>query len=348
MSQEKPEFKDFDSSRLFLFLYNYRKPLIYVTLAAVILSILFSSPWFITPKYKSEVIMYPASSNSISKALLTERQSSDKDILEYGEEAATEQMLQLLSSNRIRSRIIKKYNLMDHYAIDTSAKYAYTRLHDAYEDNINFSRTEYMAVRISVLDRDAQMAADIANDIAAILDSVKNEIAHKRAMKAYNIVKREYFQLKDEIEAMEDSLTKLRRLGVHDYESQAEMFNQQLAKEIANDDIQGVGALEKRLDVLANYGGPYVGLSQQLEYEREKLSLLKRKYEEAKVDAFEVLPQKFVVNRAYKAEKKAYPIRWLIVIITTLSAILMTVIVLIILKNIKELRRYLRSSANEE
>jgi len=346
MNQDKTDFKDFDSSRLFLFLYRYRKPLIIVTVAAVFLSILFSSPWFITPKYESEVIMYPASSNSISKALLTENQSSDKDILEYGEEAATEQMLQLLSSTRIRSRIISKYNLMEHYNIDPKSKFAHTKLHDAYEDNINFSRTEYMAVKIDVLDKDPQVAANIANDIAAIVDSVKNEIAQKRSMKAFNIVKEQYNELKMDIRQMEDSLTELRRLGIQDYESQAEMFNQQLAKEIAADDKQGVRALENRLNVLADYGSGYVGLSQQLEYEREKLSLLKRKYQEAKVDAFEVLPQKFIVNKAYKAEKKAYPIRWLIVVITTISAILMTIIVLIILKNIKELRNYLRNSKN--
>lgn len=343
MNQGKTGFYDFDSSRLFLFLYKYRSPLIIVTIAAVLLSVLFSSPWFITPKYKSEVIMYPASSNSISKALLTEGQSGDKDILEYGEDAATEQLLQLLSSNRIRSRIIEKYDLMNHYDIDPASKYANTQLHEAYNNNINFSRTEFMAVRVEVLDKDPQLAADIANDITAILDSVKNEIAQKRAIKAFNIVKEEYTEQKKEIKRMEDSLTEIRKYGVHDYESQAEMFNQQLAKEIAAGDQQGIKALENKLDVLAKYGSGYVGLSQQLEYERSKLSLLKRKYQEAKVDAFEILPQKFVVNSAYKAEKKSYPTRWLIVVITTLSAILMTIIVLLIMKNIIEFRRSLRN-----
>ncbi|MCF8336604.1 MAG: hypothetical protein K9I74_01345 [Bacteroidales bacterium] len=344
MNQEKEEFKDFDLSRLFLFLYKYRKPLIIVTVGAIFLSVLFSSPWFITPKYESEVIMYPSSSNSISKALLAENQGDERGILEYGEEAATEQMLQLLSSTRIRSKIISKYNLMEHYHIDPSSKNAQTKLYDAYDKNINFSRTEYMAVKVSVMDKDAQLAAKMANDIVDILDSVRNNIAKERAMKAYNIVKDEYLDLKKEIKKMEDSLTKLRRLGVHDYESQAERFNQQMAREIANGDQQGVKALEKKMEVLAEYGSGYEGLSQQLEYEREKLSHLKRKYREAKVDAFKVLPQKFVVDHAYKSEKTAYPLRWLIVTVATLSALIMTIIVLIVLKNIRELRRYLKSS----
>jgi capsular polysaccharide biosynthesis protein len=49
-----------------------------------------------------------------------------------------------------------------------------------YESNITFKRTEYMAVKISVLDKDPQLAADIANTIAALLDSVKNDMQKER------------------------------------------------------------------------------------------------------------------------------------------------------------------------
>ncbi|MCK5840290.1 MAG: hypothetical protein KAG99_10600, partial [Bacteroidales bacterium] len=85
---------------------------------------------------------------------------------------------------------------------------------------------------------------------------------------------------------------------------------------------------------LAKYGGPYVSLRDALEHEKKQLSLLKTKYEEAKVDAEEELPQKFVVSSAYKAEKKSYPIRWLIVLVTTLAAFMFTVLVVIIIENI--------------
>lgn len=340
MSQETRNVKEFDASELFLFLYRYKRIFIIVAVLAIVLSVVFSSPWFITPKYESEVIMYPASSNSISKSLLTENQSDEQDVLEYGEEAATEQMLQLLTSSRIRNRITRKFNLMSHYDIDSNEKYRYTKLQDAYEENIDFSRTEYMAVRISVLDEDPKMAAAIANEISYILDSVKNEIASARAVRAYQIVKEKYDELRGDIEQMEDSLTSLRKLGVHDYESQAEMFNQQLAKEIANNNQRAVRSLEKKLDILAQYASGYIGLSQQIEYEREKLSLLKRKYEEAKVDAFEVLPQKFVVEQAFTAEKKAYPVRWLIVVVTTLAALFLISLVLVIAESFGRVRRH--------
>jgi len=326
--------EDFDSTNFIIFLLQWRKPLLFITVAAFVASIIFSSPFFITPKYKSTVIMFPTSSNSISKALLSNVAGEKQDILQFGEDEQTEQMLQILSSNKIRDKIIEKYNLMEHYEINPDAKYKNTKLYNAYDDNVIFRRTEYMAVKITVNDKDPVIAANMANDIAELLDSTKNTMQKERAMKAFKIVEAEYLKLKFEVQEMEDSLTKLREFGVHDYETQAEMINQQLAIELAQGNKAGIKALDDKLAMLAKYGGPYVSLRDALEYEKKQLSEIKAKYEEAKIDANEVLPQKFIVNNAYVAEKKSYPIRWIIVLISTLSAFLLGVIVLAVLDSL--------------
>lgn len=328
--------EDFDSTNFIIFLLQWRKPLLFITVAAFVASIIFSSPFFITPKYKSTVIMFPTSSNSISKALLSNVAGEKQDILQFGEDEQTEQMLQILSSNKIRDKIIEKYNLMEHYEINQDAKYKHTKLYNAYEDNVIFRRTEYMAVKITVNDKDPVIAANMANDIAELLDSTKNSMQKERAMKAFKIVEAEYLKLKFEVQEMEDSLTKLREFGVHDYETQAEMINQQLAIELAQGNKAGIKALDDKLAMLAKYGGPYVSLRDALEYEKKQLSEIKAKYEEAKIDANEVLPQKFIVNNAYVAEKKSYPIRWIIVLISTLSAFLLGVIVLAVLDSLSK------------
>jgi len=71
---------------------------------------------------------------------------------------------------------------------------------------------------------------------------------------------------------------------------------------------------------------------------KKQLSDLKAKYEEARVDAFEFLPQKFVVTTAYKAEKKSYPIRWLIVTLTVISSLFLATIIIIVLENYSSLK----------
>lgn len=326
--------RDFDSTSLGVFLYSWRKHLIIVAAVAGLLAVFFSSPLFITPLYRSSVILFPVSSNSISKALLTDQPAAKSDILEFGEDEQTEQMLQILSSGLIRDKIVQKYDLMKHYRINPNSKYKYTYLFKQYESNITFRRTEFMAVKITVLDRDPQLAADIANSISELLDSTKNSMQRERALKGFKIVEKEYLTLQGEIAQMEDSLRKIREMGVFDYETQSEMMNQQLAIEIARGNQRGIDALNKKLDILAKYGGAYVSIRDQLEHEKKQLSYLKARYEEAKVDATENLPQKFVVESAYKAEKKSYPIRWVIVVVSVISAVLIAILAIISLEKL--------------
>jgi hypothetical protein len=334
----KNTYEGFDSSNFIAFIYQWRKTFLIVGLGAILLSTIFSSKYFITPLFKSQVILYPTSTNAISKALLSTTYGGKEDILEFGEDEQVEQMLQILSSNKIRDSIILKYHLMQHYKIKESDPYKYTKLYQRYESDVQFKRTENSAVRILVYDSDAQQAADIANDIASLYDVVKNNMKQKRALMGFEIVKREYLKLKHEIAVKEDSLTVLRKLGVHDYESQSEMINRQLAMEIAKGNTSNINRLEAQLDILAKYGGPYVSLRDALEHDKKQLSELKAKYEEAKVDAEEDLPQKFIVSSAFKAEKKSYPIRWLIVLISTFGALFLVVLIIITFEQIEHLQ----------
>lgn len=331
-------YEGFDSSNFIAFLYQWRRTFFMVTIVAVVLSVIFSSAYFITPLYKSQVVLFPTSTNAISKALLSTTYGGKEDILEFGEDEQVEQMLQILNSNVIRDSVVLKYDLSNHYEIDASDPLINTKLFKQYESNILYKRTENSAVKIIVYDRDAQIAANIANDIAALYDVVKNRMKRKRAYVGYKIVETEYLKLKQEVATKEDSLTVLRKLGVHDYESQSEMINRQLAMEIAKGNNANIKRLEKRLDILALYGGPYVSLRDGLEHDKKQLSEIKAKYEEAKVDAEQDLPQKFIVSSAYKAERKSYPIRWLIVLISTFGALFLSVLIIITFEQVEKLQ----------
>lgn len=322
---------DLDSRSLIQLLQRNRNALALLLLITAIFTYIFTLPVFITPLYRSDVILYPTSTNSISKVLLSSTNQHNKDLLEFGEDEQTERMLQILSSNKIRDKVIEQFDLMNHYGIMPDSRYRQSRLYKAYESKIKFRRTEYMAVKISVMDKDPAIGAEIANEIAELFDSTMNGMQKEVAKRAFEIVEAEYIKLRIEVRMMEDSLTVLRSFGVHDYESQAEMINQQLAIELANNNREGIRRLEERLDMLAKYGGPYVSIRDNLEHERKQLSHLKAKYEEAKVDATENLPHKFIVTSAYEAERKAYPIRWLIMLISLSSVFFLGMIIIIYL-----------------
>ena len=263
----------FNSVNLISLVYNWRKQLIIVGCASAIISIIAS--FLITPKYKSEVIMFPTQTSSISKALLNENNTGKEDILKFGEEEEAEQMLQILNSDYIRSRICNKYKLMKHYDIDAKDKFRNTLLFKEYEENISFERTEFMSVKVTVMDKNPQMAADITNDIAALVDSVKNDMQHERARQGLKIVELALFAQRDYIKSIEDSLNKLRKLGINDYETQSQAFNEQYALAISKNNTAGIKSLEQKLDILSTYGGAYVSLREKLQHEINQLSIVK-------------------------------------------------------------------------
>ncbi len=330
------ENKDFNSVNFLVFLWKWRKLFIIVFIATAILSA--AASFLITPMYKSTVVMFPTSTNSISKALISQTSSGKDDILEFGEENQAEQMLQVLSSSKIRDEIVKRFDLFKHYKIDPKSKYKLTQLQKTYDDNIRFRRTEFLGVEILVMDSDPKMSADIANTIAELMDSTKNAMQKERAVKGFEIVKTSIANLRKDISEMEDRLIVLRKKGVHDYEKQAEMFNQELAVQIGSGNTAGAARLQQRLDTLALYGGSYVILKNELEFKAEQMVLLEAKYEEARVDAEEYIPQKFVVDHAFPAERKSYPVRWLVVAVSCISTMLLTLFALIMIENIKRIK----------
>ena len=336
MNDKAKETEDFNSLNILYFIYKWRKPLIIIGAAAIVISGIVSLT--IHEKYKSTVILFPATTSSISKALLSDNSFKQEDVLEFGGEDEAEQMLQILNSDEIRTKICEKYNLMKHYDISASDKFKRTKLYDEFQSNITFKRTEYMSVKIEVLDNNPDTAALIANDISALHDSTKIHMQRARAKQALNIVKNEYFAKVADVKRMTDSIKIINSYGLYDYESQSEVTTGQYAIAISKGDQRAVKALEEKLKVIANYGSVYVSLRDNLEFQRKQLNLLKTKYEGTKVDVEQILPQKFVVSNAFPAEKKSYPVRWVIVVVSTLASLLIAIIAILLIENAKQFK----------
>ena len=150
-----------------------RKKIITISFAAAIIAAIVS--FFIINKYKSDVILFPTMNLSTGKALLNEY----NDFLEIGEEEELEHMMQILESNEIKDRVIEKFDLLKHYEIDTNNETYQIDLLEKYNGNVEYNITKFSSIRISVLDKDPQMAADIANEIASLIDTVMNNLQKK-------------------------------------------------------------------------------------------------------------------------------------------------------------------------
>lgn len=325
-----------NSDNLIVFFYKWRKPLIILTVIGAIVSIVVSL--LIENKYKSTVVLFPTTTSSISKALLSENNTGREDVLRLGEEEEAEQMLQILNSDEIRNVIIDKYDLAKHYDIDDDVEFKMTKLQKEFDSNVKFERTKFMSVKISVLDHDPQMASNIANDISSLLDTVNNRMRREIAVQALEIVKNEYKNQIDYIKNLEDSLLAIQSLGIIDVQTQTERLTEQMAIAILEGKKSAAEALQIKLDTLSKYSGTFANIQNEITLEQKRVVLVRSKLREAEVDAEKSLQHKFVVNRAFPAEKKSYPIRWLIVVLSTFSTFLMTLVAILLIESVKSAR----------
>jgi uncharacterized protein involved in exopolysaccharide biosynthesis len=314
MENSKQQGYNFNSVDLLIYIWKKRAILIGVGLIAGIASIVIS--FMITPMFQSSVIMFSTSNASVSKDLLSQSYSGRPDVHGFGEEEQAEQLLQILNSEPIRGRIIQKYNLMEHYEIEPGDKYPLTQLYEQYQSNINFRLTEYMSVEISVMDKDPEYAANIANDISNLVDTVFNNMKKERTREAFRLVEREYLESAANLNTLRDSMDQL---------SAQVSANLKTSGDPANNLIKAI----------AENGALYITMVNLVRFETAVVSDMSRKYSEARLEAEQKLPHKFVVEQAYPSEKKAYPKKSIIVMVSTFASLLFALIVLIVIDNVR-------------
>ncbi|MFY9282410.1 MAG: Wzz/FepE/Etk N-terminal domain-containing protein [Bacteroidia bacterium] len=330
--------KDFDLNfvEIIKLVWEYRKHLAIIAIVSILLTGLFTAPFIIAPKYESEVIFYPTTNNSIGNALFTDLNMRQSDPLAFGEEEEAENALQLLNSSALQGRIVKNFDLMNHYGIDQKGS-PQTDLGLKMKKNIQFSRTRHLAVQITVLDEDPVKAAEIANGISAIYDSVKTEIQKQVSLEALEIVKSEFESKEKQVWDLRIALQKLGEKGITNYEEQSRALSEELYKTAAD------GAKRRELQLqqkeLAKYAGEFTYLNETLILELESLSEHRKRFEKAKVDVEKTLPQKFILTSASPAEKKSYPLRTLLTLIVTGAVMLFSVLALVILNQLNLLKK---------
>lgn len=320
-----------DSSHLILFIYKRLRIFIIVGFASAFISS--AVALLMEEKFQSSVVMFATTQSSIGQQFFEETNSGD--ILSYGETEDAERLLQLLNSSLVRGKIIKTYNLAEHYDIDVNQSGGKTLLQREYNSNVSASLTRYGSIRIAVLDTDPQLAKKIANDIVELTDSLANKLRNERAQLAYELAKQSYEKALNEIQSAEDKLGELHSQGIYDFEAQVEGLTIQYGTAIANNNMKGARTIQNDLDRISKLANEYNELANYLEPAYEQLAILKKRLDLLKVDADTHLPSSLVVDLAEVADKKSKPVRWLIVVVSVLSTLVFTLISLLILDSIK-------------
>jgi len=318
-----------DRNNLLLFLWRNRKTVILITSTTALMAVIISL--LMTPLFRSTAIVFPAATSTVS---FSEQRNAKASSMDFGEEEQAEQLIQILQSARIRNRIVQKFDLMEHYEIASDDPNKNYKLGKEYNNHITFTRTRYGSIEISVLDRDKQLAANIANKIVQLIDTVKNEMVQERTIPAFQISQRKKDLLEQDISTILIELDSLSKLGVVSIEGRANLFQAYNESKNAIDRA----FFKDKIDVNQKYGARFDGLEELRDEKLTKVAKFEDAYDQAESDANTLFNHKFVVEPAVIADKKDKPKRMIIVLIAMIGGFVFSIFALLIRSRIRELR----------
>jgi uncharacterized protein involved in exopolysaccharide biosynthesis len=132
-------------------------------------------------------------------------------------------------------------------------------------------------------------------------------------------------------------MSELGAKGVYNVEEQSKAITELIGKNGMNENIR------KQQNNLAMFGAESQSLYSTLDLQVEQLNELKKKLDQAKIDVEGNLSNVFILQNASPAERKSYPIRYLIVIGSILGSFVLACIVLLFVEKFRAEKDALKS-----
>jgi hypothetical protein len=199
----KDEFRTDSADLINFIIRNFRRFLVAGLVAAVLSAVI---SLLIKPLYESTVTLYPSSNITEARTLLGE--STSRTAL-FGDEEATEKLIQVINSEQVRDYLKQKYDLAGHYKIKPGERYPNTVISEKMDRYIRCSKTSFGSVEIRVRDRDREMACAMANDMASRADTIFNNLQRKAATHMIDEISRSYESQDRLVRMYEDTLSTL-------------------------------------------------------------------------------------------------------------------------------------------
>jgi len=193
-----------DSLDLINFFIRHFRKFVIAGIAAAVLSAIISL--LLKPLYESTVVLYPSANIAEAGSLLGEVASRTEL---FGDDDATEKLVQVINSEQVRSYLKEKYDLVSHYGIKPGEKYPNTVLSEKMDKYLRCAKTSFGSVEIRVRDRDREVACAMANDMALRADTVFNNLQRSAAAVMLDEINRTYDSQFRLVRQYEDSLLSL-------------------------------------------------------------------------------------------------------------------------------------------
>lgn len=332
---------------------RWRRPILLTTAAAAIVSAIIALQ---LPN------IYPATATFYA----TNLETSDPDQLASGkrsivllpEPADLDRAVNIGRSQPVADFIIAKYHLARHYKNDTATTtVALGNTREDFQERLDMKINDRDAVELTFNDTDPKLAATIANDLVATIDSVSQQLMHPNRQRVLKLFENKYQLLDQAYNITRDSLLHLRqRTGLYGMDREDRYLTKsiteiQTALRTARAGGGGnVVSLQAALDGLlyarpgsntltlegfANNRYRVNRLQQELEAIQTSLVEARSAYETARATLSGRVSNIYVLQPAYPVARKSEPTRWLIVLGSTLAAFALTTLAALLLDRLR-------------
>lgn len=306
----------FDNQRILELIWKRKIHFIIVGFIAVLLSAVFSGPAFITPKFKSTARIYPVNTSILS------------------EESETEQMLEIVNSNDIRNKIFKAFDLNTVYDIDPTKKHNRTLMLDEYQSNVSSRKTEFETVEIKVLDEDPYRASAMCDSIIHFYNKKMRELYRVKEKEMVDILGNDLVRKKAEVDSISQQLDILKKdYGILDFDAQIPELTRGYMNALATG--RGSATDTKKIEELyknfADMGTEAIWLESRMDYLIYAMDSINFQYDFYLSEYEKEITYAHVVEYPVPDDKKSYPVRWIVVALSTLSAIFLALLLFLVL-----------------
>jgi len=310
------ESKSFDFKWLIGVVKTNLRVFITVAVLSAIMGVIISLPIFMTPKFKSTAVVYPT------------------NIVVYADESETEQLLQFFESSSIRDSVIQKFDLYTVYEIEPDTENSRFYLLEEYRNNVRVSKTKYESVLLEVIAEDPQLAKDMADEVIRQVNIKYDYVINERSNLIAESFQKQLTYQKTVLDSLESLIARISTENdVLDYGNQTRELVRGYVDALSRNGTAGVNKDLAKLITSTQEKGSLVRMLQNLSYMGTmQYDYLSKKYLEQKVLAEGDLTYTDIIVEPEVVDKKFWPVRWLVLVITMISALLFTLVMVLLLK----------------
>lgn len=208
-------------------LHKWRKPIIYLTVAAALLSAGIS---LLLPNYYSSTTSFYAASTDLAKPEMIFGLTG-KAMEYYGGDGDVDRLLTIAESNELKDFLVDSFKLMQHYDIDTSDVKSRFKVREVLEELYQVRKTKYDAIEISVEDKDRILAAKMVNVARNKTNDFSTQLIKESQKRLLTTFEKSMNDKENEITGLDNNLIASRKkYGILNIESQSGMLGVLISK----------------------------------------------------------------------------------------------------------------------